>query len=152
MPLCRRFNHYRGDQVNGVLHRLRALKPDPVGGVCEKGWNRDPILFQQPVRGLRAIVSKSRSHLLSKSGSLKGSSESWPAALQPRQVDKTLAAVGERLRFTSLPLAQSGDLVRKLPPHPLGLPSLPLVVAKLVGLGFSLELPIMFESSSIQLS
>lgn len=42
--------------------------------------------------------------------------------------------------------------VVELPPDPVGLPSLPYVMAKFVSLGFSLELSVVLESFGIQLS
>ena len=55
-----------------------------------------------------------------------------------------------RLRLASLPLPQLRDLVRKLPPYLPGLPTLPHVVAKLVGLGLALELAVVLEAIVIQ--
>ena len=61
-----------------------------------------------------------------------------------------LAVVDESLRLASLPFPQLRDLIRELPPYPLGLSPPMLVVTQLVGPGLALELAVVLEAIGIQ--
>ena len=104
-----------------------------------------------------AQIADNREQTVEISTEHKGTSRNDPVANVKRRtpVDQPhlmlLIPILIFLPFTALPLPQLRDLVRKLPPYLLGLPTLPHIVAKLVGLGLAIELAVVLEPFAIQL-